>query len=212
MAYQILPADEALLAEIEAWLDAEETNYQRASKDWEDADCEGDHPIRGFRCNWDSAKRGWREGRSKIHVLCVNGKAIGFLDGTDILEINPDHRGNGYGRILAGFMIQSAWEEGRSVIEIEIAPPSAEPFWQHMGFSVAGERQGYGGGNFAYKILPRTFRLETANEWNTQLPILARRNGIAKSQTLCRVRRGRRAPLRRSDPASGTCILLQPAR
>ncbi|MBZ7925038.1 GNAT family N-acetyltransferase [Ensifer adhaerens] len=159
MAYQILPADEALLAEIEAWLDAEETNYQRASKDWEDADCEGDHPIRGFRCNWDSAKRGWREGRSKIHVLCVNGKAIGFLDGTDILEINPDHRGNGYGRILAGFMIQSAWEEGRSVIEIEIAPPSAEPFWQHMGFSVAGERQGYGGGNFAYKILPRTFRL-----------------------------------------------------
>jgi hypothetical protein len=83
MAYQILPADETLLAEIETWLDIEEANYQRASEEWEEADYEGDAPVWGFRCNWDSAKRGWREGRSKIHCLFADGRAVGFLDGTD---------------------------------------------------------------------------------------------------------------------------------
>ncbi|MDP9811268.1 GNAT superfamily N-acetyltransferase [Rhizobium tibeticum] len=159
MAYQILPADETLLAEIETWLDIEEANYQRASEEWEEADYEGDAPVRGFRCNWDSAKKGWREGRPKIHCLIADGRAVGFLDGTDILEIDPDHRGHGYGRILADFMIQSAWEEGRSVVKIEIAPSSAEPFWKRMGFTLVEEREGYGGGTFAYKILPPTFTL-----------------------------------------------------
>ncbi|ASP68617.1 GNAT family N-acetyltransferase [Sinorhizobium meliloti] len=159
MACQILPADESLLAEIEIWLDAEEAIFQRALQTWEEADYEGDRPVRGFRCNWDSAKEGWREGRARIHVLVANGEAIGFLDGTDILEIRPDHRGNGYGRILADFMIQTVWEDGRSVVEIEIAPSSAEPFWLHMGFKLVEDRQGYGGGTFAYKILPRTLEL-----------------------------------------------------
>ncbi|TCM64423.1 hypothetical protein EV291_14628 [Rhizobium sp. BK068] len=54
---------------IETWLDIEEANYQGASEEWEEADYEGDAPVRGFRCNWDSAKKGWREGRSKIHCL-----------------------------------------------------------------------------------------------------------------------------------------------
>jgi GNAT superfamily N-acetyltransferase len=159
MAYRIVPADESMLAEIEAWLDIEEANYQRASQEWEEADYEGKAPVRGFRCNWDSAVKGWRDGRSKIHCLVVDGSVVGFLDGTDILEIHPDNRGFGYGRILADFMMQSAWNEGRSVIEIEIAPSSAEPFWKHMGFTVVEDREGYGSGTFAYKILPRTFEL-----------------------------------------------------
>ncbi len=159
MVYQIVPADESILEEIEAWLDIEEANYERASKEWEEADYEGKAPVRGFRCNWDSAVKGWRDGWSKIHCLVVDGSVVGFLDGTDILEIHPDNRGFGYGRILAEFMIQSAWNEGRSVIKIEISPSSAEPFWKHMGFTVVEDRRGWGGGTFAYKILPRTFKL-----------------------------------------------------
>lgn len=159
MAYRIVPADEPMLAEIETWLDIEEANYQRACRNWEEADYEGEAPVRGFRCNWDSAAKGWREGRSKIHCLVVDGRVVGFLDGTDIIEIHPEHRGRGYGRILADFMLASAWEEGRSVVEIEIAPSSAEPFWKRMGFKLVEDREGYGGGTFAYKILPRTFTL-----------------------------------------------------
>lgn len=69
MTHEILPADERLLAEVEAWLDAEEVAYEAAFEAWEANDYEGDAPVRGFRCNWDSAKRAWREGYSKIHVL-----------------------------------------------------------------------------------------------------------------------------------------------
>lgn len=158
MTSHITKANEALLAEIEVWLDAEEAVFQRALEAWE-VDYEGDRPVRGFRCNWNSTKKGWREGRSEIYVLINDGKAVGFLDGTDILEIKPDLRGRGYGRILAEFMIQTAREQGRSVIKIEIAPPSAEPFWRHMGFAVVEQREGYGGGTFAYKVLPREFEL-----------------------------------------------------
>lgn len=164
MTYRIVPADLNLLAEIEIWLDEEEAGYQRASEAWEEADYEGKHPVRGFRCNWDSAKKGWREGQAKIHVLIVDGEAIGFLDGTDILQIRPDCRGKGYGRILAEFMLQSARVDGRSVVEIEIAPSSAEPFWRRMGFTLIERRhESIGGGTHAYLTLPRLIELGDGN-------------------------------------------------
>jgi len=159
MTHEILPADERLLAEVEAWLDAEEVAYEAAFEAWEANDYEGDAPVRGFRCNWDSAKRAWREGYSKIHVLVVDDRAVGFLDGTDILEIRPGFRANGYGRLLADFMVKSARDEGRSVVKIEIAPASAEPFWRRMGFTPMDDRPSSGGGTFAFKVLPRTFSL-----------------------------------------------------
>lgn len=159
MTWKIVPATEPLIAEIETWLDAEEVNFQRALQEWREADYGGDEPIRGFRCNWDSVKKRWREGVSKLHVLVSNNAAVGFLDGTDILEVRPDLRGKGYGRILATFMVQSASEEGRSVIEIEIAPHSAEPFWRYMDFTPVYDRRGYGGGTYAYRVLPRRFEL-----------------------------------------------------
>ncbi|WP_028732179.1 GNAT family N-acetyltransferase [Rhizobium leguminosarum] len=159
MAHQILPADETRLAEIEVWLDAEEAAYEVALEAWEKSGYEGDAPVRGFRCNWDSAKKGWREGWSNIHVLVVEDEAVGFLDGTDILEIRPDVRGKSYGRVLAEFMENSSRGEGRSVVKIEIAPSSAEPFWRRMGFTPVEDRSSNGGGTFAYKILPRTYPL-----------------------------------------------------
>ncbi|TBZ99467.1 GNAT family N-acetyltransferase [Rhizobium leguminosarum] len=155
MTHHILSADETRLAEIEVWLDDEEA----ASKAWEDSRYEGDPPVRGFRCNWNSAKRWWREGTSKIWVLIVDDEAVGFLVGTDILEIRPDLRGSGYGGILAEFMVETVRADGNSVIKIEIAPSSAEPFWRRMGFTPVEDRSGGGGGTFAFKVLPRTFAL-----------------------------------------------------
>ncbi|GEM_PF-4031783 len=159
MAYRIDPADEPMLAEIETWLDIEEANYQLASQEWKEGGYRGNQPVQGFRCNWDSVVEEWREGLSKIHCLVVNCRVVGFLDGTDILEIHPDNRGLGYGRILSDFMLQLAWEQGRSVVKIEIARLSAKPFWKQMGFTVVEDRGGCGDGKFAYKILDRTFDL-----------------------------------------------------
>jgi GNAT superfamily N-acetyltransferase len=159
MIHRIVEADDALIAEIELWLDVEEAAFNTALERWEESDYEGERPVRGFRCNWDSAKRWREEGHTPMSVLVVDGVAAGFLAGTDILEIKPDLRGNGYGRLLAEYMVERARSEGRSVVHITVAPSSAEPFWRRMGFTLVENRNTYGNGTFAYKVLPKTFEL-----------------------------------------------------
>ncbi|RWR13837.1 GNAT family N-acetyltransferase [Paenirhodobacter populi] len=155
MSVEIVPANEDLVSEIEQWLDAEEAEHDRQYREYEAAGYEGDVCVRGFRCNWDSVKQGWLDGRSTLDVLVKDSRAIGFLDGYDILEIHPAERGKGYGRVLAEFMVNRAWSEGRSVVKIEIAPRSALPFWEAMGFTAVHGRRGNGGGIYAYKVMPR---------------------------------------------------------
>jgi len=159
MTPEILPATEAAMVEVEAWLDVEEVIYQAAHQNWLLGEFDADIPVRGFRCNWDSTKRRWQAGESRVDILKVADEAIGFLAGTDILEIRPDLRGAGYGRILAEFMQALAYDAGHSVLEIDIAPSSAEPFWKRMGFTLVEDRQGNGGGSYAYKIFHRAFPL-----------------------------------------------------
>ena len=159
MLPEILPATDATIADVEAWLDAEEAMYQTAMGIWEAEGWGSERPPRGFRCNWDSTKERWRKGEARVDILLVDGKAVGFLNGTDILEVKPEVRGKGYGRLLAEFMIKVAYEEGRSVVEIEIAPSTAEPFWKRMGFTMVPDRTSNGGGAFAYRVLKRHYRL-----------------------------------------------------
>lgn len=158
MTYEILPATDATIAEVEIWLDAEEAAHKAAESAWEANGYEGYVPPRGFRCNWDPTKDKWRERSGGIDMLIVDGEAVGF-QGFGIFEIRPDQRRRGYGRILAEFMISRAYDEGWSIFEIGIAPPSAEPFWESMGFTLVPERPDRGGGTFAYKMLPRHFEL-----------------------------------------------------
>lgn len=145
--FEIVPATMDLLDQIEVWLEREEQEYRR-----------GDREVRGFLCNWHPER--WEDGRDTIHVLLVDGKAIGFLVDTDILEIHPDHRGLGYGKLLADFMLKRAFDGGYSVVEIQIAPLTAEPFWvKGMGFIADYEDRRYQNGLYAAKILPRPFTL-----------------------------------------------------
>ncbi len=157
MTYEILPATDATIAEVEAWLDAEEAAHKAGELAWVASGYEGEVPSRGFRCNWDTTKKLWRE-RGGIDILVVNGEAVGF-QGHGIFEIRPDLRRKGYGRILAEFMITRAYDEGWSVFAIGIAPWTAEPFWQSMGFTIVPDRPDRGAGTFAYRILPRAFAL-----------------------------------------------------
>lgn len=157
MTYEIIPATEALLAEVEVWLDVEEAAHKAGEAAYVANGYKGDVPARGFRCNWDTTKKLWRE-RGGIDILIVDGEAVGF-QGHGIFEIRPDLRRKGYGRILAEFMIDRATAEGWSVFEIGIAPSTAEPFWQSMGFTIVDERPDRGAGTFAFRILPREFAL-----------------------------------------------------
>jgi GNAT superfamily N-acetyltransferase len=160
MVHHIVPATEATMAEVEAWLDAEEHVYNAAVKAWEAEEYIDEVAApRGFRCNWDSVKRTWKTYNDRVDILVVDGQAVGFLAGRDILEIRPDLRGKGYGRVLADHMVDVAREEGRSVVEIEIAPLTAVPFWQRMGFTVVPGHRGSGDRVRAYLILPKVFDL-----------------------------------------------------
>jgi GNAT superfamily N-acetyltransferase len=155
---EIVPATEATMAEVEAWLDAEEAAHKAGNEAWERGDYSVEIPQRGFRCNWNETKRRWREDEAPIDILMVDGEAVGF-QGQGLFEIRPDLRGRGYGRILAEHMIASRFNEGSSVIEIGIAPLTAVPFWESMGFTRVPGKDHFGSGAYAYLVLPRTFEL-----------------------------------------------------
>ncbi|RZJ43987.1 MAG: GNAT family N-acetyltransferase [Brevundimonas sp.] len=159
MNHAIVAATDALVAEIEVWLDAEEALYEAANEKWLGAPFDRPKPPRGFRVNWDTVKESWHDKRAPLDVLIAEGKALGFLSGTDILEIHPDHRGRGLGVLLSDFMLRRAVNEGYSVLEIEIAPATAEPFWLREGFALLDQSIHFRNGLHAYKLLTKSFCL-----------------------------------------------------
>lgn len=169
MTCAILPASEDLVAEIEVWLDAEEAVYKAAQATWSEAPFDNPEPTRGFRCNWDAVKSSWREGHTPLDVLVKDGAAIGFLFGTDIVEIHPEYRGQGLGVLLSNHMLQRSSDRGYCVLEIEIAPHTAEPFWLRQGFALFEDEIQFRNGLHAFKIIPRAFSLGTGPRVSVQI-------------------------------------------
>lgn len=169
MTCAILPASEDLVAEIEVWLDAEEALYNVAKAAWSETPFDDPKPTRGFRCNWDIVKTSWREGRTPLDVLVKDGMAIGFLFGTDIVEIHPEYRGRGLGVLLSDYMLRRAYDEGYSVLEIEIAPHTAEPFWLRQDFTLLDDEIHFRNGLYAFKTIPRAFALGAGPRVSVQI-------------------------------------------
>jgi len=161
MGVEIVQATEATLREIEIWLREEQAVYEAAEADAQELDWDdrASLPTRGFLCNWNLVLRNFERDPSTVHVLLVDGAAAGFIWATDILEVRPDLRGKGYGRVLAEFMMERVRERGDCVVEIEVAPESALPFWRAMGFTPDPDRKGPGDGIYTYKRLIRTTTL-----------------------------------------------------
>jgi len=119
MGVEIIPATAARMAEIQAWLVVEQTAYDAAAAAFESRrDPDVELPERGFLCNWHLVQRSFAKDSNNVHILIVDGAAVGFLDEMDILEVRPDQRGKGYGRLLAEFMIEWAFGQGHSVVQI----------------------------------------------------------------------------------------------
>lgn len=169
MTFAILPASEDLVAEIEVWLDAEEAVYRVAEAAWSEAPFDCPKPTRGFRCNWDTVKKSWREGRTPLDILVTDGVAIGFLFGTDIVEIQPEHRGRGLGVLLSDHMLRRVSDEDYCVLEIEIAPHTAEPFWVRQGFALLDDEIHFRNGLHAFKAIPRAFSLGAGPRVSVQI-------------------------------------------
>ena len=169
MRCAILPASEDLVAEIEVWLDAEEAVYKVAEAAWSEAPFDGPKPTRGFRCNWDTVKTSWRDGRTPLDVLVKDGMGVGFLFGKDIVEIHPKYRGRGLGVLLSDHMLRRAFDEDYCVLEIEIAPHTAKPFWLRQGFELLDDEIHSQNGLHAFKVITRAFALGAGPRFPVQI-------------------------------------------
>lgn len=138
------PADARDLRKIEVWLREERLATGE-----------------GFYCNWNIITGALKN--DELFVVDVDGEPVGFLanEGThhNLAEIRPDLRGRGYGKVIANAMIAQSEALGLSVIEIACAPEASASFWAGSGFTVVPSRQGYGGGIYAYREIPRPQRL-----------------------------------------------------
>ncbi|QIB39619.1 hypothetical protein G3A56_26820 (plasmid) [Rhizobium oryzihabitans] len=56
-------------------------------------------------------------------------------------------------------MLRRATEDGYCILEIEIAPHTAEPFWLRQGFVLLDDEIHFRHGLHAFKTLPRAFSL-----------------------------------------------------
>ena len=96
MGVEIIPATAARMAEIQAWLEVEQTAYDAAAAAFESRrDPDVELPERGFLCNWHLVQRSFAKNVNNVHILIVDGAAVGFLDEMDILEVRARSAGQG---------------------------------------------------------------------------------------------------------------------
>jgi GNAT superfamily N-acetyltransferase len=99
--------------------------------------------------------------KSEMVVLLENNVPVAFLangltrDG--ILEVRTDRRRRGYGKALAEAGMQQAIADDVCVLEIQCAPATSIPFWEHLGFKVYSE-------NYATRVLPKLLTIPDIGE------------------------------------------------
>ncbi len=179
----IRKASSADLQEVKKWLDEERRTA-------------GPGDFKGFGVNWSVIEATHKEGN--LYVVTDSLQAVvGFLAdanaGPNIIEICPQHRGKGFARQLMDFAIERARRRGNAVIEIEAAPRSSKPVWQHLGFEFIEGRQGMGGGDFGCMELPLSFAIpphvtqipyavrffDKARDWDSDVPPFRSYEGMA---------------------------------
>lgn len=136
---EIAPSNEKDLKTILAWLEAEEEDTGN-----------------GFWCNRGIVEDSHAEGG--LILLREDDVAVAFQLGAlvrpGIMEVRPDCRGRGYGRMLAERRLEEAREKDWCLLHIECTPSSSRPFWERMGFTLDALP-----GKHAYMVLAKTVEL-----------------------------------------------------
>lgn len=108
---------------IKKWLIDEEETYEE-----------------GFFCNWNIINNAFNERR--LIALNINDRPIGFViwrkyeiyADIDILEIKPNQRDRGFGKILFEGVSNFLKKQGIVVVKLFCQPRESELFWKKMGF------------------------------------------------------------------------------
>lgn len=116
----VRPATAADMKAIEAWLPT-------------------DYSVGTLAMNWKITTKVFNEGGVSVWVDAASDKPAAYCWGSlsshsSVLEVQPEYRGFGVGRAMVEFMIENSIAERDPLLEIHIAPDSAEPFWEAMGF------------------------------------------------------------------------------
>ena len=95
----------------------------------------------GFSDNIDLIKNKFEE--NSLFVIKGNSNnPVAFITGPihspSFLSVKTDYRGQGYGKILAQFVVQKARDQKLSVVEVLCAPETSIPFWENLGFEAFG--------------------------------------------------------------------------
>lgn len=117
---KVRPATAADMKYIESWLPT-------------------DYSIGTLAMNWKTTIKMFKEGAVSVWEDATIGQPVAYCWGAlnsrdSVLEVHPNYRKTGIGRKMAEFMIEAAITAGDPLLEIEIAPESAENFWKRMRF------------------------------------------------------------------------------
>lgn len=98
-----------------------------------------DRSIGTLAANWKITTRMFGKGRVLVWEDDSTCEPVAYCWGNlnshdSILEVKPEYRGQGVGRAMAAFMLESSIAGNEPLLEIQIAPESSEQFWQAMGF------------------------------------------------------------------------------
>jgi len=134
----------------------------------------------GFYCNWKIIEKSFQN--NKLITLQVHENPIGFIVWSnssicadiDILEIKPEYRKKGFGKIFFEQVSDYFIKEGYLVIKLFCSPKESEGFWIKMGLEKFPDR-GYSENELTYfktliDVTPTTEN-ETENKlelWNVE--------------------------------------------
>lgn len=90
-----------------------------------------------FLCNWNVINKSHLEGNVVAFIDDKTHQPVGYLiKNFSILEVKESERGNGIGRKLVEHGIELASDLEMNFIDVQCAPATSIPFWEHMGFEM----------------------------------------------------------------------------
>lgn len=129
MNIKIVEARKEHLAEVLDWLRVEEERFGE-----------------GFYCHRDVIASSFQDG--EVYCALGEGEVAGFVvhnrkqigSAIDLLEVRPDLRGRGFGKLLADDVTERLFAMGAEFIEVKCAPRSSEGFWRTRGFTLIASK------------------------------------------------------------------------
>lgn len=111
-------------------------------KSWLKEEFDHSRTGNGFYNNTNLIEEGQKRGELTVAIDNKDNLPVAFYLGNgcsaEILEVRPDYRGKGIGRLFVEYIIKCAKDKGYPAISGFCCPEESLPFWLKMGFKRTG--------------------------------------------------------------------------